>query len=202
MTRRTETMATAYFEDLYASDPDPWRFATSAYEAEKYAATMDALPGADYRHALEIGCSIGVLTRRLAARCRKLLSLDAAEGALGQARDRCGDLPDVTFMRALVPADWPDGAFDLVLLSEVVYYLDRDDVGRLVDHVRAAMRDGGDIILVHWLGLTNYPLTGDEAAELFISRSSAFARVLRQERGERYRIDVLRVGAGPLDGST
>ena len=33
-----------YFEQLYASDPDPWRFATSDYERDKYAATLDALP--------------------------------------------------------------------------------------------------------------------------------------------------------------
>ena len=130
MTRRTETMAAEYFENLYASDPDPWRFASSEYELEKYAATMAALPSSDYRRALEIGCSIGVLTQRLAARCRTLIALDPAEGALSQARERCSDLPDVSFMRALVPADWPEGAFDLILLSEVVYYLDRADVGR------------------------------------------------------------------------
>ena len=197
MTRRTETMAAEHFEDLYASDPDPWRFATNEYELAKYSATMAALPSAGYSRALEIGCSIGVLTQRLAARCRTLIALDPASGALSLARERCRDLPDVSFVRALVPADWPEGAFDLILLSEVVYYLDRADVGRLVDRVETATRDGADIVLVHWLGLTDYPLSGDEAADLFISRSSAFARVCHQQRAERYRIDVLRVGAGP-----
>ena len=32
-----------YFERLYARDPDPWRFATSEYERDKYAATLAAL---------------------------------------------------------------------------------------------------------------------------------------------------------------
>ena len=197
MTRRRETLAADYFEGLYAADPDPWRFATSAYEAEKYAATLAALPSARYRDALEIGCSIGVLTERLAPRATSLLGLDAAEGALLQARERCRDLSHVSFARALVPFDWPDGAYDLVLLSEVVYYLDRDDVGRLADRIREATPDGADIVLVHWLGLTDFPLSGDEAADLFIARSSAFARVLHQDRTERYRIDVLRAGREP-----
>ncbi|MGL6044624.1 MAG: SAM-dependent methyltransferase, partial [Sandaracinobacteroides sp.] len=59
----------AYFDALYRDDPDPWRFATSGYEAGKYAATMDALPRGRYGSALEVGCSIGVLTAELARRC-------------------------------------------------------------------------------------------------------------------------------------
>ena len=197
MTQRKETLATDYFEGLYAADPDPWRFATSPYESEKYAATLDAMPSAHYSNALEIGCSIGVLTRQLAARCAKLLALDAAEGALSQARIRCGEMPNVSFARAMVPSDWPDGTYDLILLSEVVYYLDRDDVVRLAARVRTATVAGADIVLVHWLGLTDYPLSGDEAAEAFIGCLAGFARVLHQQREERYRIDVLRVGSGP-----
>ena len=67
MTRRpARSLPTAYFDRKYAFDPDPWGFATSAYEADKYRATLAALPRARYRRALEVGCSIGVLTERLA----------------------------------------------------------------------------------------------------------------------------------------
>jgi cyclopropane fatty-acyl-phospholipid synthase-like methyltransferase len=197
MTRRAETLAAGYFDALYASNPDPWRFASSEYEAAKYAATMVALPSQEYRRALEIGCSIGVLTRQLSSRCQTLLALDAAEAALSHARERCRELHQISFLRALVPAEWPEGVFDLVLLSEVVYYLNRDDVERLVKRVEVCTREGADIVLVHWLGSTDYPLSGDEAADLFIRRSSAFAQVCHQERADHYRIDVLRVVAGP-----
>ncbi len=57
-----------YFVDLYASDPDPWRLATSWYERRKYALTVDALPNERYRRAFEPGCSIGVLSELLAPR--------------------------------------------------------------------------------------------------------------------------------------
>ncbi len=77
----------AYFDALYAADPDPWQFATSAYEREKYDATLAALP-TRIGSAFEIGCSIGILTRRLAERCNTLLAVDVAKAALAAARRR------------------------------------------------------------------------------------------------------------------
>ena len=191
MSRHAGSLPPAYFEERYARDPDPWRFATSVYEADKYEATLAALPSPHYGSALEVGCSIGVLTRALAERCGRLLALDVAEAALGQARERCRDRPEVTFRRAQVPAEWPAGRFDLVLLSEVVYYLRADDVARLADHVRESLEPGGVALLVHWTGETDYPLTGDEAAELFMARTADFLRLTRHAATEQYRLDLL-----------
>ncbi|MDB5373969.1 MAG: methyltransferase type 12 [Belnapia sp.] len=181
-----------YFETLYAAAPDPWDFATSGYEAGKYAATLAALPRPHYAAALEIGCSIGVLTQMLAARCDRLLALDVAEGALATARARCAGLPVLDFRRMAVPGNWPEGSFDLILLSEVVYYLDRADVARLVERVCAALQPGGDVVLVHWTGATDYPLSGDAAAEAFIADAAGRLALMRQQRAERYRLDLLR----------
>ena len=192
MTRHAVSFPPSYFDARYAADPDPWQFATSAYERAKYAATLAALPRERYPRVLEVGCSVGVLTLALSARCDALLSLDMADIALRQARERCAGLEHVRFDRAQIPGEWPDGTFDMILLSEVVYYLDADDVERLVEHVRAGLAEGGDVVLVHWTGDTHYPLTGDEAAELFIGRSTDFLRVERQSRTNEYRLDVLR----------
>ena len=192
MSRFTRSMPASYFETLYAGDADPWRFATSDYEREKYAATLAALPRERYGAVLEVGCSIGVLTRQLALRGDALLSLDVVERALEQARERCRDQPHVRFARTRVPGEWPDGRFDLVLLSEVVYYLDRGDVDRLAARVGAALRPQADVLLVHWLGETNYSLGGDEAAEAFTAAAAPFAAVHSQARTEHYRLDLLR----------
>lgn len=191
MSRHTASLPPDYFTERYAKDPDPWRFATSEYEAGKYAATLAALPRERYAAFLEIGCSIGVLTRALAPRCDHLLGLDVAEAALDQARARCADLPQVAFGRMQVPDAWPAGTFDAILLSEVVYYLAAPDVARLAVRVGGSVRPGSDILLVHWTGETDYPLSGDEAADLFIRDASGYARVVRQDRAEKYRLDVL-----------
>nr|WP_207191585.1 SAM-dependent methyltransferase [Paracraurococcus ruber] len=178
-----------YFEALYAADPDPWRFASSDYERAKYAATLAALPRPRYRRALEVGCSIGVLTAQLAARCDSLLAIDIAEAALAAARARCAGRPGLDFRRMAVPGDWPEGSFDLILLSEVAYYLDATDLARLATRVAAALTPGGEALLVHWIGETDYPLSGDAATERFLA--AAGLPVIRQERASQYRLDLL-----------
>ncbi len=181
-----------YFETLYARDPDPWDFETSTYEAEKYARTLDALMRTRYASALEIGCSIGVLTHLLGDRCDTLLAVDIAEAPLTAARQRCKDQPWIKFERRAVPRDWPVGAFDLILISEVLYYLSSDDVRRLARCLRDSLSRGGEIVLVHWTGDTDYPLPGDEAAELLISACADFASVIHSQKAEIFRLDVLR----------
>lgn len=185
----TASLPPAYFDALYARDPDPWRFATSTYERGKYAATLAALGSRRFTRALEVGCSIGVLTRALAPHCDALLSVDVAESALDQARARCADLPHVRFARMQVPREWPGGRFDLILLSEVVYYLCAEDVDALAARVRAGLRPGGCVLLVHWLGPTNYPLSGDAATERFVAAAGLPA--VLQQRAEEYRLDRL-----------
>jgi len=178
-----------YFDALYARDPDPWRFATSAYERAKYDATLDALPRPRFDAALEIGCSIGVLTRRLAGRCGTLLAIDVAAAALDQARLRCADLGHVSFRRSRIPEQWPDGRFDLILLSEVLYYLDPPAIARAATCARASLRIAGAALLVHYVLPTDYPCSGDEATDVFLAQSG-LTPVLRQRTAE-YRIDLL-----------
>jgi cyclopropane fatty-acyl-phospholipid synthase-like methyltransferase len=191
MSEPRQTLRREYFDALYTADPDPWKFAASPYERGKYEITLDAMPKPRYRSALEVGCSIGVLTRSLASRCDTLIAIDAAQTPLLEARRRCADLPGVRFEHMFVPDQWPDGAFELILLSEVVYYLSRDDVGRLAAKVSNSLPKGGSVILVHWTGLTNYPLSGDEAADLFIERIEPACVVDRADRYAEFRLDVL-----------
>ncbi len=196
MTRAATSLPAAYFDTLYRRDPDPWSFATSAYEDAKYQATLDALPRARYAAALEVGCSIGVLTQQLAQRCDGVMALDAAEGALKSARRRCQGLENISFARGRVPQEWPDGKFNLIVLSEVIYYLDRADIGRLADRVKGSLRAGGHVLLVHWIGDTDYPLSGDEASELFITHMEGVARQVQKARTDRYRLDCLEALSG------
>lgn len=190
--RRPTSLDPDYFKGMYADEADPWRFASSAYERDKYAATLAALPRPRYAAGLDVGCSIGVFTHQLCARCDTLVGLDVVPSVLDAARARCADCPNASFMLAAVPGDWPDGRFDLIVISEVAYYLDRADLARLVARVEGALLPDGDIVLVHWLGVTHYPLSGDEAAEGFIAGADRFARIFKQSRTAEYRLDVLR----------
>ncbi|ODN71894.1 class I SAM-dependent methyltransferase [Methylobrevis pamukkalensis] len=190
----TTTLPPTYFDDLYERAPDPWAFETSPYEDAKYAATLAALPHARYGRVLEVGCSIGVLTKRLASRCDHLVAIDPAARALDTARARCLDLPSVSFVQGHVPADWPSGSFDLIVLSEVIYYLGAPDVDALAARVDRSLRPGGQVLLVHWVRETDYPLSGDAASDQFIRALGSGYRRLARQRTDDYRLDLLAAG--------
>jgi SAM-dependent methyltransferase len=193
MNRHTHTIPASYFERLYEVEQDPWNFETSAYEHSKYGATIAALTRLHYRRGLEVGCSIGVFTALLAHRCEHLLAIDVSHRALNVATERCRGFANVKFEKRNVPADWPRGAFDLIVLSEIIYYLDPADVSGLADRVRGSVDPGGQVLLVHWLGSTDYPLTGDDAAELFMRALGRSVHRFRHVRTEAYRLDSLAV---------
>ena len=187
---RRPSMDVSYFDALYAADEDPWKFATSDYEKSKYAATLEALPRPRYVNALEIGCSIGILTHDLSKRCDTLLAMEPVRRAIEKARARCADRPNVTFAEMAAPEQWPPGWFDLILLSEVVYYLTRQQIAHLARRVGDSLARDGQIELVHWIRETDYPLSGDDAVSAFLSETSSFLRVIRQERTADYRLDL------------
>ena len=178
-----------YFEAIYAADPDPWRFESSDYERDKYAETLAALGGRHFSSGFEVGCSIGVLTRSLAARCERLLAVDVADAALERARERCRDLAHVRFARTRVPAEWPVGAFDLIVLSEVLYYLSPDDIGATAASVLSGLSSDGVVLLVHFTEPTNYPVSGDQAVQLFAAAAGNALSAVRCQTHTRYRLD-------------
>lgn len=186
----SKTMPPSYFDEIYEKSIDPWNFETSEYEASKYRLTLACLPNARYRRGLEIGCSIGVLTRQLASRCDEFLGVDVSRRALAMARERCANLPQVHFRRVQVPAEMPDGPFDLVILSEVVYFWQRKDLERAADLLTARQPPGAHLVLVHYTPhVPDFPLTGDEVHDAWLARSEW--RLLRHERRDSYRLDVL-----------
>ncbi len=132
---------------------------------------------------------MGVLTEALAARCDRLLGVDVAEAALTQARDRTAGLEHVAVEQMTVPGGWPEATFDLVVLSEVAYYLGPADFRLLRQRCASTVEEGGHLVLVHWTGETDYPLTGDAVHDAFLA-DPAWDRG-RAERAGSYRLDVL-----------
>lgn len=178
-----------YFERLYTENMDPWSVLVNDYEHDKYTATLAALGQSRYGAALELGCSIGGLTRRLADRCDRLVAVDTSQVALARARQLC-DRPSVEFVQAHLPDGEIRGPFDLVVLSEILYYFSMPALVRLADRVAGLTRPGTEYVVVHWTGDTDYPLTGDRATELF--RSLVRATLHSRSRHPSYRLESWR----------
>jgi SAM-dependent methyltransferase len=181
-----------YFERLYANDKDPWCFESSSYERSKYAATLETLKGHRLGAVFEVGCSIGILTRMLAPNCASLLAVDVSRIALERARYNCRTLGNVKIARMRVPAQWPAARFDLILLSEVLYFLSPEEIRTTARKALGSLSSGGKILLVNWLGETDYPCGGDEATSVFLSAAGERIRIVEQRRNPDYRLELLR----------
>lgn len=180
--------ARAYFDEMYETTDDPWQFASSDYEQRKYAITVASLPKGRYVSAFEPGCSIGVLTEQLAERCQQLLATDIVTGALERATERLRAHRHVRVERRAIPEGWPEGSFDLVVLSEVAYYFDEPTLAEVMDHVVRSTVVGAHVVAVHWRGETDYPLTGDRTHEL-IGETRSLHRIVHHEE-EQFVLDV------------
>ena len=157
------TVDMSYFRERYADSPDPWGLAERWYEERKYALSVALLPRRRYQAAFEPGCSIGVLTTRLAARCDLLLACDAVHEAVTAARSRTAGLPGVRVERRALPGEWPPGSFDLIVFSELLYYFSDADFAEVVSRGVGALRPDGHLLAVHWRHpAADHPRTGDD----------------------------------------
>jgi SAM-dependent methyltransferase len=177
------------FERKYQASADPWGYRTSAYEREKYAATLAALPRRSFGRALEVGCSIGVFTELLAPRCEQLVAIDFAPRALALARERLGDIAKVDLLLAAFPEQVPAGAWDLVVCSEVLYYLDRRSLLEAAGWLHAQLFNGTSLLAVSWRGKgVEEPLRGDQAHDLLIAGLGGWHTF--DGRSADYRLDL------------
>lgn len=146
------------FDAVHGDDTDPWSYTTSWYERRKRALTLAILPQAAYGSGLEIGCSIGTLSVELAARCQEFVAVDASSAALVQAAERLSGFPAARTLHLTVPQQWPDGTFDLLVVSETGYYLTAEELAELFTRVKASLNPGGTLLLCHW----RHPVSGWE----------------------------------------
>ena len=182
-----ETLDRGHFDGLYEQSADPYGFTSRWYEQRKYAVSVAMLPWRRYRSGFEPGCSVGELTALLAPRCEALLSCDSAGAAVAAARTRTAQFPQVTVEQRTMPGDWPtqgthgaheaqenneirgsgvgNGAsFDLIVLSEWLYYLSDEDLARTVGLAVNTLAEGGTLLAVHWRRpVPFHPQTGDGA---------------------------------------
>lgn len=176
------------FDRLHADGADPWAVETSTYEHEKRQQTVATLGSGRFNRALEVGCSIGKLAEALATSCDALLALDVSQTALARARERLREQVHVTFERREIPADWPPGRFDLIVFSEVLYFLSPDEIQCTSIAAQRALATSGRCVLVNWTGENNLPVNGKQAVEIF-TKGSKWRGVETKEQ-PLYRLDI------------
>ncbi len=158
------------FDPLFARGPDPWHFEGSWYEARKRDLLLASLPRQRYAAAFEPGCAGGFLSEHLAQRCDRLLAWDGAQRAVDYATHRLKTYVHAEAAHGWVPDQWPAGEFDLIVLSELLYYMPEHDIGRLAQRCRATLLSSGPsaaVVACHWLHpFEGFPLGGAKVHEI------------------------------------
>ncbi|SDK20756.1 Nodulation protein S (NodS) [Actinopolyspora mzabensis] len=181
------------FEQLYQGDPDPWRTASSWYEWRKRAVALACLPKPRYTSAIEPACGTGELTAALAGRCDRLAASDASRTATARARHRVADQDHVEVRRRRLPDQFPSecDSAELVVLSEILYYLAEDDAAAVLAASVRALRPAGDLLAVHWRPQApDAPSNGDSAHQRL--REHPDLDVLVRHTEPDFLVDVLR----------
>jgi cyclopropane fatty-acyl-phospholipid synthase-like methyltransferase len=182
--------SSAFFEAKYQRKRDPWDFATNAYELRRYDAIIGAIAHRRYHRAFEPGCSIGVLTERLAAHCDEVYAIDFSPSAIVQAQPRCAHLSQVEVHCASLPEGTPAKDFDLLVLSEIGYYFTAQDWQRISAALIDSIPQGATVLAAHWIGHSkDHRISGDEVHEILLSHTKL--RLDHAERDASMRLDRL-----------
>jgi SAM-dependent methyltransferase len=186
------SLAPSFFDDFYARHDDPWGFDTRWYEERKRALVLATLPRQRFRDVLELGCATGALTVALRGRADRVLGVDASETALERARRRIAedDPGSIELRRATLPGEWPDGEYELVVMSEIGYYWSPSDLHDAARKSLATLSADGVLVACHWRHpVEEYPGTAEEVHAVL--RALPGLRLLARHEEEDFLLDVL-----------
>lgn len=160
------------FDAVYRADDDPFDVGSSWYERRKIDVLLASLTQQHYHRIWDTACGTGHLTSALADRCDQLVASDLSPRAVELTAARLSDDAEgraaVTLEVHQLPDSLEHSEFDLIVLSEVVYYLPTLDLLTLPDTLLgSATRDRSEIVLVNWRHHPHdAPRSGEQAAGL------------------------------------
>lgn len=146
-----------YFNNYFAEKEDPWNY-TSAYEQKKYEQTLAMLPRLRIRNALEIACAEGHFTMQLAPHVDSLIAADISQIAVDRAAKRCRNIKNIRFQQLDMVCDPLPGTYELIVCSEVLYYVGEYDTLKIVAHKLVdALQPKGYLLMAHANTLVDDP---------------------------------------------
>ena len=183
-------MRSAEFERRYQRDGDPWHYTSSEYERAKYEATLTACGPGPFASALELGGSIGVFSAQLARRCDTLTTIDGSPTAVAAAQTRLAEFPRAQAIVGEIPGAIGPAEHDLVVASEILYYLEDEALTATLERLGDVLIAGGRIVAVHWR--PPGPERPQTAATVHARlRSLPWLRISAEHGTDDYLLDVL-----------
>ena len=182
----------AGFFDHFFDDGDPFGFDLNAEERLKFARTLEVCGEGPLGRVLELGCAVGSFTEILAPRATDVLAVDVSQAAVDQVTRRLWDHPNVRAQALTIPAEFPEESFDLIVASDVLYYLSVEELRHCLSRIEAALSEGAAFVAVHYVPRMGSVLNGDEAHDILVANTT-LRHVLAERaefgEGRTYRVD-------------
>ncbi len=179
-------------DQFFDSGGDPFGFDVNPNEQTKFQRTLEVCGNGNLGRVLEIGCAVGSFTELLAPRVTDLLAIDVSEAAIQQARERMSGHPNVHPEVRALPADFPDGPFDLIVASDVLYYLTVEELETCLTLIEKRLAPGGALVAVHYIPRVGTLLNGNELHDFLADRTTMLHTLderIELGQGRPYRVD-------------
>ena len=179
-------------DHFYDKGGDPFGFDVNPDEQLKFRKTLEICGDGKLGRVLEIGCAVGSFTEMIASRATDVLAIDVSEAAIRQAKQRLHQQQNVRLETRTLPAEFPDGQFDLIIASDVLYYLTVEDLQTCMGMIEAALSSGGAMVAVHYIPRVGTLLDGNELHDLMKAHSTLSHTLDERTEfgvGRPYRVD-------------
>jgi cyclopropane fatty-acyl-phospholipid synthase-like methyltransferase len=184
-------MRPGYFNHLF-DEGDPFGFDDHPVEQLKFDRTLEVCEPNVRGRVLEIGCAAGSFSEHLASRAVDVLALDVSPAAVEQAAQRLRNRPNVRTAAMSIAERFPEGTFDLIVASDVLYYLSVEDVERTLRRIENGLAETGAFVTVHYVPRMGALLNGDEVHDLLRAHTTlrhVFGERVEFGPGRPYRVD-------------
>ncbi|MDE2314239.1 MAG: methyltransferase domain-containing protein [Elusimicrobia bacterium] len=138
---------------------DPYQYASSPYERDRIKRMEIILASRRYKSGLEVGCAEGQMTLMLSSACASLTSVDLSAEALIRAQ-KTATSAHIKWVRGNIRTWRPERTFDLIALTDVLYYLGDPTKGLIFEkafenflkRLIAWLNPGGHVLLANAFG--------------------------------------------------
>ncbi|USQ15414.1 methyltransferase domain-containing protein (plasmid) [Legionella lytica] len=177
-----------FFEMMYQNNPDPWRFASNAYELNRYEKICDIVRNQRPHYIFEAGCSIGILTEKLAQIAQFVEAIDISHTAATIAQKRCHALANVKIQCDSLSNYVANPNTDLFILSEIGYYFYPEEWENIIKKILISKTSSFHLLASHWLGTSSdHILSADEVHSIICSLN--VFQLKRSVRTKDFRLD-------------
>jgi len=154
---------------------------------------LAVLPKAQYHNAIELGCGNGVFSALLASRCQALLSMDGNKQAVQLAKQHLAESAHLNVIQGVIPNALPTAKshFDLIIISEILYYLSPNDIDIVITWITQNLAVGGTLLCCHWrYAIDGFVMTGETVHQRLCQAFNKGSDAVEPKQGQGQQIDT------------